>query len=377
MLHVLLAYGLIASAPPGVQPPAATITRPATAVTLGEALASIQSQTGLTLTTTLDPKSPLTLKRREGALWPLLTEVADAARGRLTVTQKGKAVVIVPRAEPRGFLFDPNLSVNMHPTRLSSIDGAFRVVAKQTVSRRDIEFGGGATELTLLVHWDPRLPVFRIDGEPRGKLEVHTEYDWPPMGLTYQYRPALRERSSVSGKVATSGHSVTSVMRIDAKVRDSGGGGAMWRIGNFLEMEGKFTVTAAAKMLQFRVGDTSKPTTLTQEGVTFTLQTPRKVGERWDVPVELVYPPSKVEFESFEAGVWLSRNKLQLIDPTGKPLDPMNEDFRESPGKANLVYRFPAGKVPADRAGWSLVYETPSPLVEFDVAFTLSNIPLP
>ena len=55
----------------------------------------------------------------------------------------------------------------------------------------------------------------------------------------------------------------------------------------------------------------------------------------------------------------------------------MNEDFRESPGKANLVYRFPAGKVPADRAGWSLVYETPSPLVEFDVAFTLSNIPLP
>ncbi len=347
MLHVLLACGLIASAAPAGQPPAATVTLPPAVATLGEALASIQTQTGLTLTTTLDPKSPLTLKRRDGALWPLLTEVATAAGGRLAVTQKGRAVAI-DKGVPSP----------------ASIDGAFRVAVKQVVCRRDFDTGRSVTEVALEVHWEPRLPVFRIDSEPRSTFSSDF--------LNGDVTPS-------AGKSAVGGTTFTSVVRLPELPRS---GGAQSRSGRIyaidkLSLAGKFTVTAAAKMLQFRVADTSKPTTLTQEGVTFTLQTPRKVGDRWDVPVELVYPPSKVEFESFEAGVWLSSNRLQLIDPAGKPFDPINEDFRESPGKANLVYRFPAGKVPADRAGWSLVYETPSPLVEFDVAFTLSNIPLP
>ncbi len=337
MLHVLLACGLIASAAPAGQPPAATVTLPPAAVILGGALASIQAQTGLTLTTTLDPKLPLKLERRDGALWPLLTELAKASGGRLTVAQKGRAVGI-EKGVPAP----------------ASIDGAFRVAVKQVACRRDFDTDRGVTEVTLEVHWEPRLPVFRIDGEPR--VTATTDAD-----------PTPRTPAANAGKTAVSGALFTTVVRLDG----------VPRAATKLTLTGKFTVTAATKMLQFRVADTSKPTTSTQEGVAFTLPTPRKIQDRWDVPVELVYPPSKVEFESFEAGVWLSRNRLQLIDPAGKPLNPINEDFRESPGKANLVYRFPAAKVPDGRAGWSLVYETPSPLVEFDVAFTLSNIPLP
>lgn len=337
MVRALIALLLIASAGTAGPPATATVTLPPAAATLGEALASIQAQTGLTLTTTLDPKLPLKLERRDGPLWPLLTEVAKASGGRLTVTQKGRAVVIdegVPGP--------------------ASIDGAFRVAVKQVACRRDFDTGRSVTEVALDIHWEPRLPVFRIDSEPR--VTVTTDAD-----------PKPRAPTANAGKTAVSGALFTTVVRLDG----------VPRAATKLTLAGKFTVTAAAKMLQFRVADTSKPTTLTQEGVTFTLPTPRKIQDRWDVPVELVYPPSKVEFESFEAGVWLSRNRLQLIDPAGKPLDPINEDFREAAGKANLVYRFPAAKVPDGRAGWSLVYETPSPLVEFDVAFTLSNIPLP
>ena len=343
MLRALAALLLIASAATAGQPQTATVTLPPAAVTLGEALASIQAQTGLTLTTTFDPKSPLKLERRDGALWPLLTEVAKASGGRLAVASKGRAVVVEKGVPPP-----------------ASIDGAFRVAVKQVVCRRDFDTGRSVTEVTLEVHWEPRLPVFRIDTEPRGTF-------------------GAEEMTPSVGKSAVSGSAFTSVVRLPAIPRSVGGQSASGRIHavDSFSLTSKFTVTAAAKMLQFRVGDTSKPTTLTQEGVTFTLQPPRKIQDRWDVPVELVYPPSKVEFESFEAGVWLSRNRLQLIDPAGKPLDPINEDFREAAGKANLVYRFPAGKVPADRTGWSLLYETPSPLVEFDVAFTLSNIPLP
>ena len=347
MVRALATLLLIASAGAAGQPQTATVALPPAAVTLGEALASIQAQTGLTLTTTLDPKLPLKLERRDGPLWPLLTEVAKASGGRLTVASKGRAVAIDKGVPPP-----------------ASIDGAFRVAVKQVACRRDFDTGRSVTEVTLEVHWEPRLPVFRIDSEPRGTFGVDT--------FGGEVTPS-------AGKSAVGGTTFTSVVRLPAIPRSVGGQSASGQIHSVdkLSLAGKFTVTAAAKMVQFRVGDTSKPTTLTQEGVTFTLQPPRKIQDRWDVPVELVYPPSKVEFESFEAGVWLSRNRLQLIDPAGKPLNPINEDFREAAGKASLVYRVPAAKVPADRAGWSLVYETPSPLVEFDVAFTLSNIPLP
>jgi hypothetical protein len=337
MVRAFAALLLIASAGTAQQPPTATVTLPPAAVTVGEALASIQAQTGLTVTTTLDPKLPLKLERRDGALWPLLTEVATASGGRLTVASKGRAVAIDKGVPPP-----------------ASIDGAFRVALKQVACRRDFDTGRSVTEVTLEIHWEPRLPVFRIDSEPR--VTATTDAD-----------PTPRTPAAHAGKTAVSGALFTTVVRLDG----------VPRAATKLTLTGKFTVTAAAKMLQFRVADTSKPTTLTQEGVTLTLQPPRKIQDRWDVSVELVYPPSKAEFESFEAGVWLSRNRLQLIDPAGKPLDPINEDFREAPGKANLVYRFPAARVPDGRVGWSLVYETPSPLVEFDVAFTLSNIPLP
>ena len=362
MLRVLAALCLIASAATAQQPPAATITLPPTDKTLGEALASIQAQSGLTLTTTLDLKSKLRLERSAGALWPLLTEVATASGGRLTVSQKGRAVTIAPVVET-------GTEPEAEPRLLPSIDGAFRVVAKQVTSRRDLDTGLSVTDVTLDIHWDPRLPVFRIDSEPSGAVSFERKREQFPYN---QLTPS-------AGKSAVSGSAFTSVRRLPAIPRSAAAKGVADQIHpiDSFSLAGQFAVTAAAKMLQFRVADTTKPTTLTQEGVTFTLQTPRKVGDRWDVPIELVYPPSKVEFESFEAGVWLSSNKLQLIDPAGKPFDPMNEDFRAAAGKSSLVYRFPAAQVPADRAGWSLVYETPSPLVEFDVAFTLSNIPLP
>jgi len=40
------------------------------------------------------------------------------------------------------------------------------------------------------------------------------------------------------------------------------------------------------------------------------------------------------------------------------------------------TYRFPANLNPLAK-GWSLIYETPSPLLEMKVPFELKNIPIP
>ena len=170
-----------------------------------------------------------------------------------------------------------------------------------------------------------------------------------------------------AGKVAVGGSAVTTVVRVPGVPATD----------ITLTLNGTFTVTAADRMLQFRVTDTDKPATLTLDGVTATFPVMKRIGDRWDVPVELVYAASEVEFESFESGVWLGRNRLQLVDGAGKPLSPRNEDWREAGGRANVVYRFRTADVPAARPGWSLIYETPSPLAEFAVGFTLGPFELP
>ena len=242
-------------------------------------------------------------------------------------------------------------------------------------NRRDFDTGRGVTEVTLEVDWEPRLPVFRIDGEPRGEYGAGRLGGGP--GLAAQQFG--QEMAPAAGKAAVSGSTFTSVVRLPAIARSEGAGRASGQIYTIdsISIRGDFTVTAAAKMLQFRVPDCATPTTLSQEGVTFTALPWKRIGDRWDVPVELTYPASKVEFESFESGAWLSRNRLQLIDAAGKPREPMNEDWREAGPKTTAFYRFPAAQLPADRKGWAMLYETPGPLVEFPVRFTLNDIPLP
>ena len=95
----------------------------------------------------------------------------------------------------------------------------------------------------------------------------------------------------------------------------------------------------------------------------------------WDVELELVYPPGGPEFESFEEHKWLRDNRLQLVSPDGKPVDPDSEDVVASGKTVNATYRFKGANPKAK--GWSLVYVVPGPLVEVTVPFKLENIPLP
>jgi hypothetical protein len=318
------------------RPAATVVTLPATAVTLGAALDAIKPQTGLALSTTLDPKTALKLDRRSGAIWDVLSTVATAAGGRLAVSADG-ATVTVEAGTP--------LPANT--------DGDFRAAVMRVAARRDFDGGGTVTEVTLLLHWEPRRPVFRVDSLPSGIFALDIGPTKPlPAG---------------AGKVAVSSSAAALTVRVPGVPRGV----------KTLSLDANLTVTAAAEMLQFRVTGTEKPTTLTRQGVTAMFPVMTRIGDRWDVPVELSYPPSPVVFESFEAGVWLGRNRLQLVDAAGKPLSPVNEDWREAPGRANAVYRFRAADVPAARAGWSLVYETPSPLVEFPVSFRLGPFDLP
>jgi hypothetical protein len=132
-------------------------------------------------------------------------------------------------------------------------------------------------------------------------------------------------------------------------------------------------------MLPFVFDDLARPRPIrppAQEGVTVALRRFEKADDRWEAELELLYPPDQPKFESFET--WVTENRARLIAPDkAKVLEPLDYDVPEQGGRRVVaVYRFP-GKAIADRKGWSLVYETPAPLVEFPIRFDLKDIPLP
>ena len=262
---------------------------------------------------------------------------------RIVLRENGRRITL----EPRGSSLE-----------VSSVSGAFRTVARQVTARLNLETGQSVYDVQLEAHWEPRFPVFRVDAVPtitratddRGTVLTSTQ---------------TKARSQPTGAT----HALP--VRLGGLTRDS---------KKVSVLAGHYTVIAADKMLAFSFPDlTAKlPITLpTKDGVTATLKRIEKDEKTWEIEIELKYPPGGPQFESFEADAWLSENTLRLVSPdVSKTFRP---DDYEARGNV-LIYRFKedAAKGLANPAakGWSVVYETPAPLVEFQVPFELHDIPL-
>ena len=331
-------------AQPTIAPKVVTLTR--TQAPVGEILREITTQTGLSVElVTGNPKLAIDIQFDRVPFWTALENIATKSGSRITLGNDGRRVTLTAPPILRS---------------ISAVDGPFRVVVTHVTSRTDFETGTAITEVTLDCHWEPRLPVFRIDSEPT----ITTVTDDRGTKLT---------ASPNKAKVPPRGSHYTTILRIPNVPRSA---------TKLTQLSGSFQVTAAEKMLSFRFTDllTVTPQTQDQSGVKVTLLPIKKVTGRWDVPLELTYPPTKIEFESYESALWLTENRLQLVNPTGQTYAPINENTRESPTKAFVTYRYPdtaKGPPLGDRKGWSVLYDTPSPLVEFLVNFDLRDVTLP
>ena len=104
------------------------------------------------------------------------------------------------------------------------------------------------------------------------------------------------------------------------------------------------------------------------------LHPPRRIDGLWEYLLELTYPPTAIEVESFESGV--TENRLRLTGRAGQTATPTDFDIPEQGRRVVAVYRFTGSSMTSPK-GWTLTYETPAPLVEFPVRFELKDIPLP
>src|SRR5436189_40029 len=87
------------------------------------------------------PNSPL-------PFWEGLQTAADATNTRIALTNGGRKAELVPRGKSR---------------ESAATSGAFRVVSQQVTGRALLADGVTAHEVQLLVHWEPRIRVYRID----------------------------------------------------------------------------------------------------------------------------------------------------------------------------------------------------------------------
>jgi len=280
--------------------------------------------------------------------WSALQQAADLTGSRVVLHDGGRKVELVPRGRAR---------------EVVATSGAFRVAAHQVVGRALLDQGVTVHEVHLLVNWEPRLRVYRIDAVP-----------------------AISKVTDVPGsKIAADGGGAQ-VLPIDStsemKVRLAGLTRASDRITN---LAGTFTVTAADKLLAFTFEAPAGklPAAQKSSGVTAALKRVQKEDDTWKIVIDVTYPPDQPVFESFQGEWWLRDNRLTLRDPKGKAF--VIEDYEipmpDNSRPLTVIHRFKedpkTGLGNPTAPGWSLVYETPAPLVEVKVPFELKDIPLP
>lgn len=349
----ILIVGTVAVLPAAEPPPAALAPTPVTwtqpKAVLGEILKEFPPTPGVELAVAPAVlKTPCAAAFHQTPFWQALQIAADRTGTRLLLSNRGQKVELVPRGAAQV---------------VAATSGAFRVVAQQVVGRTLLEEGVTTHELTLLVHWEPRLRVYRIDTTPRVR---QLDDD------------AGAKLSAAGGSTQVAPLGATSEM----KLRISGLTRASQRIRT---LAADFHVTAAERLLTFtfRAPAGSLPPPQTQANVTATLQRVEKRDNWWEIEISVHYPDNQPVFESFQGEWWLRDNRLVVTSPEGKAF--VIRDFEvaapDNPYPLRVIHRFredgAKGLGNPTAQGWSITYETPAPLVEWRVPFELQNIPLP
>ena len=330
---------------PAVRPTAVTLQKPN--AVLGEVAAELsKSPAGVAVTaegTAAKAKCPVALSGTP--FWEAMEQVAKQTQTRLVVRDGGRSVVLTPLAGK--------------PPPASSVWGPFRVVAREVNGRVLVEEGTVAHAVHLTAHWEPRMPVYRIDNHPR----VTEVKDDRGRNLTV---PPRSSRDHPAGST----HDKLTVEQITGLTRDS---------KRIAVLSGELRAVVAEKMLEVPFGNLGGkfPVEQTAGGVKVALKRFEKEDDVWAADLALEYPEGHPQFESFEAQKWLRDTRLRLVSPDGKPVEAASQEAGQPLNRsAEITYRFKVAGDPRGK-GWSLVCQTPGPLTEVTVPFTLKDIPIP
>jgi hypothetical protein len=159
-------------------------------------------------------------------------------------------------------------------------------------------------------------------------------------------------------------------------------------------LAGSFKLIGPTKMLTFRFDDlkpnSKKPLDARQDGVKVRLTRIVREPDKWSFDIFIDNPPGGPTYESHQAHEWLRGNRIWLQKGDGKSTVVWKHsgaedtllDSQTDALHAGIQYHFPLrdGATPS-RIGkledWSLVYETPGPIIETQINYSFTELPLP
>lgn len=350
----ILIIGTLATLPaaePGRPLPPTEVTVPAAKsnAVLGAVATELAKQSGVPVAVAPSMlKAKCDVEFTKTPFWEALQTASDRSGTRMALHEGGRRIELVPRGKSR---------------EVAATSGAFRVVAQQVVGRALLDQGLTVHEVSLLVHWEPRIRVYRIDSSP-----------------------TISKVSDVPGSKIAVENGATQILPLDAtsemKVRLNGLTHDSEKITG---LAGIFHVTAADKLLAFtfEAPGGKLPAEQKDSGVTASLKRVEKKDDTWEIVVEVNYPPNQPVFESFQGEWWLRDNRLTVRSREGKSfvIPDYEVPMPDNPQPLKVIYRFKEDPVKGlanpTAKGWSIVYETPSPLVDVKIPFELKDIPLP
>ncbi len=108
--------------------------------------------------------------------------------------------------------------------------------------------------------------------------------------------------------------------------------------------------------------------------VTVALDSVSRSGDAWEVDVSARFDDPTLAIDSYLIG-WLLDNKVALERAGHQSLAPVGvEQTRQSPKEIGVKYRF---AVAESLEGWSLVYQTPTAVLEIPANYRFTNLNLP
>jgi hypothetical protein len=108
--------------------------------------------------------------------------------------------------------------------------------------------------------------------------------------------------------------------------------------------------------------------------VTVTLDSVHKSGDAWEVEVSARFDDRTLAIDSYLIG-WLLDNKATLERDGRQPVVPVaREQTRQTPKEVGVKYRF---AISESLEGWTLVYQTPTAVLEVPMDYQFTNLDLP
>jgi hypothetical protein len=338
---------------PDVKPKLITLKADAT---LDKVLDDLQTQSDVAFDRSkADVSRPVKVDLVNVPFWEAIERVAKAADHRIAFGEQGRTIYLVG---------GEGVTYREMPL---SIDGLFRVAARQVTAVKDLENDQSYTEVDLSLHWEPHFSAFLV--EAPGKSVTAVDNTGKQLDVAEQGR----------GRLMAAGGGGRLTVRLADVPRSS---------RTITKLEGSLRVVGAERMLRFDFAklEAGKPETKTEDQVSVKVEPAEDVkagSDLWTFRITLEYPAGGPQLESFESAAWMSNNDAFLLSADNKRRLDMNggsEVVAQTERRAVVKYRWvPQGdeKDLGKPSDWKLVVRTPSRLVEVPVKFKLEHIPLP